>query len=64
MKQSDSHSAQERKEHDLKMVQHFFKALVPDGGDINIKTCFRLINKKNKDDQSVKPLKVILNSRE
>ena len=53
VKHSGSPNPQERKRHDTRMVQELFKALVPEGDELQIRTCFRLVNKSNKDETNI-----------
>lgn len=54
-----------RKEHDTAQLKTLFSNLCPDQGELEIKTCFRLFNKKTQAEKAgTPPLKVVLQSKE
>jgi len=64
---SSSKVPQERKEHDISIIRKLFAALCPDQDDLEIKACFRLLNrKKQKADDAKKtpPIKLALRLKE
>jgi len=62
LKALDSELASERKEHDINKLKELFRAICPDKGELELKTCFRL-NKKGKPRAEKPPLKAVLQSK-
>ena len=68
---STAKDPKERNDSDVSILNDLFKALCPDKGDLQIRTCFRLINRKKRKQNATEaetattpPLKAILNSKE
>lgn len=65
LKTSESALASERKAYDIDILKKLFAALCPEAGELEMKTCFRLTNrKKTTEPKGPAPLKVILASKE
>ena len=62
VKLSDSEIPAERKSHDIDIIKTLFSECCPGEGELDIKTCFRLIN-KNKPSKDI-PIKAVLVSKE